>query len=252
MKYFAWAIGAASALLVLVNVGQSGEEKDLRAIVNKAIQFQGGEAKLAKFNAQTMKGTGKFYGLGEAVDISLDLTTQDDKQLRLGMDMTVMNLNLKIVVVVNGDKGWEKVNDDLKDMGADELAEQKEQMHSGYVISLVPLKDKSYKLSALGEVKVGDQPAIGVRVSKKGHREVNLFFDKAKGNLVKSEYMIKDLKAGDKEMTQTNYYSEYKEFAGTKQPTKVMMERDGKKVMEAQMTEYQPLEKADKGTFDRP
>src|SRR5262245_102352 len=112
MKRLALATGILGALLVLVPIGRSGEEKNLRAIIDKAIEFQGGAAKLAKFKTMNMKGAGKFYGLGEAIDFTMDMTTQDDKQVRFMMEMSIMGQNLKIAAVVNGDKGWEKVNDE--------------------------------------------------------------------------------------------------------------------------------------------
>jgi hypothetical protein len=190
MKRLALATGALGALLVLADFGRAGEDKDLRALIDKAIAAHGGEAKLAKFPAQTLKGTGKYYGMGEAIDYTVEVASHNQK-FRFGMDMKVMSFDLKIVVAVNGEKGWEKVNDDVKDIPADELAEHKEHMHSEAVASLLPLKkDKGYQLSLIGDVQVGDQAAVGVRVAKKGHRDVSLFFDKAKGHLVKSEYLI--------------------------------------------------------------
>jgi hypothetical protein len=253
MKRLVLAACALGALLVAADVSRSGEDKELRAIIEKAIEAHGGEAVLAKFPARTLKGAGKFYGLGDGIDYNLEIASYD-KKFRFGMDMTVMNFDLKIVVVVNGGKGWEKVNDDVKEIAADELAEHKEQTHSNAVVSLLPLKkDKDYTLSAIGEVKVDDQAAVGVRVSKKGHRDVNLFFDKAKGQLVKSEFNVKDIKgSGDREIAQANFYYDYKEFQGVRHPTRMVTERDGKKFIDTRLTEMQLAEKLDDTVFGRP
>jgi hypothetical protein len=253
MKRLVLATGALGALLVLADFGRSGEDKDLRGIIDKAIAAHGGEANLAKFPAQTLKGTGKYYGMDEPIDYNLEIAVHD-KKFRFGMDMKIMNFDVKVTVVCNGAKGWEKVNDDVKEIAADELAEHKEHIHSEAVVSLLPLKkDKAYELSLIGDVTVGDQPAVGVRVAKKGHRDVSLFFDKARGHLVKSEYLIKDIKGGgDKEMIQTNLYYDYKEFQGTRHPTRLVTERDGKKFTDTQLTEMQLLEELDNSTFDRP
>src|SRR5262245_34643778 len=253
MKRLVVAACALAALLVAADFSRSDDDNDLRAIIGKAIEAQGGEAVLAKFPARTLKGAGKFYGLGEPIDYSLEIVSFN-KKFRFGMDMTVMNFDLKVVVVVNDAKGWEKINDDVKEIAADEMAEHKEQMHSNAVVSLLPLKkDKDYTLSPIGEVKVDDQPAIGVRVSKKGHRDVSLFFDKAKGQLVKSEFNIKDIKGGgDREMNQTNFYYEYKEFQGARHPTRLVTERDGKKFTDTRLNEMQLAEKLDDTPFDRP
>ena len=47
-------------------------------------------------------------------------------------------------------------------------------------------------LAALGESKVGDRPALGVRISVKGRKDLRFFFDKESGLLVKSEHILDD------------------------------------------------------------
>ena len=196
MKLLALASCALGTLLVLADCGRSGDAKDVRAVIDRAVEAHGGAARLAKFKVHTMKGTGKFYGAGDALDFTLAATSHGDKQFHAAIDLNIVGQDLKIVLVVDGAKGWEKINGDVKDMPADELAEHQEQMHADAVIGLRPLGSRDYQLAPLGEVKVGDHPAVGVRVSRKGRRDVNLFFDKAKGHLVKSEQVIKDIKAG--------------------------------------------------------
>jgi hypothetical protein len=249
---------AAAVLLALTTFARSGDDKEPRAIINKALEAQGGEAKLAKFGAKRMKGTGKLFALGDPIDFSLEVTVQGDKQMRIqqmhiALDLKIMDQNLRIEAGINGNKGWGKLNDTVEDLPAEEVKEHKEQMHSDAVTRLLVLKDKDYQLSGVGEVKVGNRSAVGVHVAKKGHRDVNLFFDKQNGRLVKSEYVIKDIKtSGDTEITQTTLYSEYKEFQGTRQPARIVTERDGKKFSEMQVNEIQLLEKVDNSTFERP
>jgi len=232
---------------------RSGEEKDLRAIVAKGIKATGGEANFLKYKAIHIKGTGTFYGLGEGIPYTGEWHFHEVKQSRFTLDIKVMDQNLKLTQIVNGDKGWMKFNDDTKDMSEDELAEEKASMYSSWVSRLVPLKDKEFKLAALGDVKVEDKDAVGVRVTREGKRDVNLYFDKGTGLLLKSEFRVKDVKAGNnKEMTQETLYTDYKAFQGTKHATKIVIKRDGKLFVEANMTEYQPLEKIDDGLFARP
>jgi len=252
MKLLALASCALGTLLVLADCGRSGDAKDVRAVIDRAVEAHGGAARLAKFKVHTMKGTGKFYGAGDALDFTLAATSHGDKQFHAAIDLNIAGQDLKIVLVVDGAKGWEKINGDVKDMPADELAEHQEQMHADAVIGLRPLGSRDYQLAPLGEVKVGDHPAVGVRVSRKGRRDVNLFFDKAKGHLVKSEQVIKDIKAGGNEANQVVFYSDYKEFQGTRQPTRILVERDGAKFTDTQVTELRLQENADSGTFDRP
>ena len=68
------------------------------------------------------------------------------------------------------------------------------------------------KLELLGEMKVGDKPALGVRVEVKGYRGVSLFFDKETHLLVKSESRGKDVIGGGEEFTNEKLYSDYKKI----------------------------------------
>src|SRR5262249_40604225 len=159
-----------------------------------------------KYKAMIMKGAGKFYGLGEAIDFSAEWQIQGSTQMRVSMDIKVMDQNLAFAQVVNGNKGWTKFNNEVMDMSAEELAEEKSEMYAKWVASLTPLSDKTFSFAPLGEVKVDDKAAIGVRVSREGKRDVNLYFDKVSGLLVKSEHQVKDVKGGgNQEMAQETF-----------------------------------------------
>ena len=106
-------------------------------------------------------------------------------------------------------------------------------------------------MAPLGEVKVDGQPALGIRVSSKGHRDVNLYFDKAKGLLVKVETRDVDLLTGQ-EVTTEKIMSDYKEVGGLLRPSKVRVLRDGKKLMDLEMEEVKLVDKFDKEFFDKP
>src|SRR3954468_11085065 len=97
-----------------------------------------------------LKGAGTFYGLGEGIPYTGEWQFQGQKQMRYTLEIKVMDQTLTVTQIVNGDKGWAKINDDVKDLAKDELAEEQEAMHAKWVALLVPLKDKAYKLSALG------------------------------------------------------------------------------------------------------
>ena len=100
-------------------------------------------------------------------------------------------------------------------------------------------------------MKVGDRPAVGVKVAHKGHRDVNLFFDAKTGLLLKTERPAKDTMTG-KEFTQTTLHDDYKEVEGIKHARKVTILRDGKKYVEGMSSDYKPQEKLDASTFAKP
>ena len=125
------------------------------------------------------------------------------------------------------------------------------QLHAENVQTLVPLlRDKAYRLHALGEMKVGGRPAVGVRVESRGHKDVNLYFDKKTGLLAKVERRALD-DAG-KEVTEESFCSGYKDVGGVKLPMKVVVQHDGKKFLEMEFSEYRFLDKLDDSEFARP
>src|SRR5262249_14388074 len=147
----------------------------------------------------------------------------------------------RVVIVRGGDKGGAKVGTETKEMSKDELAEGKEEGFAGGGGTLVPLKDKQFTLGTIGATKIHNKTAAGVKVSSKGHRDVDLYFDKETYLLVKSETQVK-LEGSDQEVTEESFFSEYKEVQGTKQATKFTIKRAGKLHVEGEATEIQLAE----------
>jgi hypothetical protein len=251
MRSFGYALAAAVALVGGVRLLAGGD--DARAIIDKAIKAHGGQANLAKFQSQSIKGTGTFYGMGDdGIPFTGEFAFNGIDQSRFFVSATVGGQTFKILRILNKDKGWIKINDEqAQEMNKDQLAEERHNNYAGWVTSLAPLGDKTFKLAAIGEVKVGDVAAIGVRVSKEGQRDISLYFDKAKGLLIKSERMMRDVDGGDKEMSEEVLYSNYKEVEGSQQPTKLLIKRDGKRFVEAEANEIR-AQKLDPSLFARP
>jgi outer membrane lipoprotein-sorting protein len=242
---------AVALALTTSGLGRAEEKADPKDLIAKAIKATGGEENLAKFKVHTFKDKGKFYGMGTGVDYTGEFAIQHPDKMRMKSEGTG-DAKFTFLQVVNGEKVWTKINDMKLPVDKDQAAEAQEAMYVGSVATLLPLKDKSYQLAPLGEVKVGGKPAVGVRVSHKGHRDVNLFFDKDKGLLVKTETVVKDPMMGNKELTQETLYSDYKAVKGTQMPRKVLINRDGKKFIESEVTEIDLLEKIDDSTFGEP
>ena len=230
-------------LLALTGSGRA-EDKDSPAIIEKAIQAVGGKEQLAKFKAYTWKEKGTFYGEGAAQPYLGEYAVQWPNQFR-------MEIKGVFTLVFDGDKGWLTEGGTAKEMNKEQLAQQKESSYAGWVASLLPLSDPGFQLSPLGESKVGDRAVVGIKVAHKGHNDVNLYFDKENALLRKSEYRYKDwMSGGERDMVTT--YDAYKQFGSLKLPTKVDMQRDGKKFVEAEVEEYKPVEKLDASVFAKP
>src|SRR4051794_5082609 len=149
-----------------------------------------------------------------------EVAVQEPDKIRIEFNVEVSGMTFTFVRVVNGDKGWVHVMDTTQEMGQAALAEAKEGLYAGRVKALGALTGKGFTLAPLGESKVGDRPVVGVRVSHKGHRDINLFFDKKSGLLLKSERRAKD-EMGGGEFTQEELYDDYKEVGGVQHAMKI-------------------------------
>jgi hypothetical protein len=233
---------------------RSDEPPNPRAIVDRAIKAHGGAEKLNKYKAATMKGKGTFYGLGgNGLPYTGEWAVQGAHQIRFAMEATANGKSFKMTEVVDGKKGWIKIQDgEPMVMNKDQLQEEQEEMYAGWVATLAPLQDKKFKLAPVGEAKVEGKAALGIKVQRKGHGDVNLFFDKKSGLLVKSEFQVKDVQAGNKEAMQETLYQKYKAVNGMQEPTRIVIRRDGKLFVDAEMSDIHVHESLDPGTFARP
>jgi hypothetical protein len=230
---------------------RADDQAEVKALLDKVIKAHGGEDKLSKQTASVAKIKGKFYGMGEGQDYTLEVSNDGNKR-RFELDFSIDGTKFKMVQVVNGDKGWLRVQDATMKLEDDALAEAKEELYVHQVTSLAPLKDKAYKLSLLGESKVEKKAAVGLKVSHKDHRDVNLYFDKDTGLLLKVESTIKDVMAGGQEINQVHLVSDYKDVDGRKVAMKVVINRDGKLYVDGETTEFKYHDKLDDSVFGKP
>ncbi len=241
-------VGASFVLgLLLAGVGivRSGDDKEARAIIAKAINAAGGEAKLAKLKAFTSKEKGTYYGMGDdGFPYTASYAIRWPGQFRLEVEGV-------FTIVLDGDKGWNRTGDTTKELTKDELALQLHGHRAGWISTLLPLTDKAFQLKAVGEAKVGKQTASVVQVSRKDYPDVKLYFAKDTGLLVKSEYRTKAAEQEFKEVSQATYFSDYRDVDGAKVAYKRVMKRDDKLYIEAETTEMK-TGKVDAKMFARP
>lgn len=244
------SLSAVVAFLLVVTLSARADNAaDARAVVDKAIKAHGGADNISKVKAATMTAKGKFYGMGDAgIDYNLTIAYQQPDKLRF----TVEGQGFKVTQVFNKDKGWVALNDNVIELDKEGVAEAKESVHASAVTQLNPAVLKEAKLEAIGEVKVNDKPALGVRVESKGYRAVTLYFDKETNLLVKSERRAKDVQMGGSEFNEETYYSDWKDIGGVKRAHKVKINRDDKKYVESETTEFKVVEKLDDAEFVKP
>lgn len=225
---------------------------DVQAILDKAVKAVGGEEKLLKFKAGTSRVKGSLEIGGASVPFSSETYFQIPGQFKETAELEIMGVKVTASTILNGDKISNIVNGMSVDVPENALADLKESVQMMEIARLAVLrKRKDIPLSTLGEIQVNGRPALGVKVAPKGMRELNLFFDKETGLLVKLEKRVLD-GATMQEVLEERFPSEYQEVDGIKTAKKVLVMRDGKKYMEAEVLESKMLEKLDENVFAVP
>src|SRR5262249_52829844 len=215
------------------------DSTDPKAVVDKALSAMGGEDKLAKFKAANFKAKGIFKPFGDA-EFTAEYFIQLPKQSKNVTKFDIMGMMHSMTRTVNGDSGWMIFRGKVQDMPADQFAQQKDELYGNWVATILPLKGPDFKLTSLGEVKVNEKPAVGIKVSHERHNDVSLYFDKESGLLAKSVRRARG--PGGKEAETEFYYSAYKDFDGIKQYTKMVVKSQGKELADTEITDFKLLE----------
>lgn len=241
-----------SVLVLFAAAPGARADDDPKDILKKAIKAHGGEEFLNKHPAARAQNKGKIDlpGLGEA-EFTQDVAYFLPDKFKDTMELSVAGQKVSIVTILNGksisiEAGGKAV--DINDNIKKSINEAIDMMAMARLTPL--LKDKNYELSLFGEAKVEDKPAVGVRISAKGKKDVTIFFDKKTNLMVKIEHRTTDPNTGN-EINQERIMLEYKEKDGIQIPKKVLVKHDGKKFIEAESTEFTFLEKIDDNEFKK-
>src|SRR5262249_41687422 len=126
-------------VLVVASPAPADDAAEARAIIDKAVQAVGGEAKVAGRKAEPQKGRGKFHGPAGVVSFTGDWTVSLPDRLRQETESESDGRKFRAVRVIAGDQGWLRVNDSVMELDKDALAAEREQMYAAWVASLLPL-----------------------------------------------------------------------------------------------------------------
>jgi hypothetical protein len=192
------------------------------------------------------------YVMGLELEGPADMSANRD-QFRQEFQFSVQGQQYNQAVVFDGKEMWIAVNDmvvQTQDKKKD-LDPIREQMFAEGAATLVLLGDKSFEVSIIGEDKVGDVPVIGVRVSKKGHKDVSLYFDKETHLLKKTQFRGTDFVSGT-EVDEQHIVDGYTEVDGEQQAKHLTIVKDDKKYAELELNEIKFVDKLDAELFSKP
>lgn len=241
-------------LVIAARVGLAGDDQAAaKAIVDKTIKAMGGEAKLARLKTAVTKTEGKIL-----FPVELSFTEESSSQLpdqfRFEMELAINAAKIRQILVFNGEKGWNKLQNNKTIELPKELVAAFQDYFYGIRLAMNPLelRHKDVMLSTVGEMKIGERDTIGVRASQKGKPDVNLYFDKQTGLPAKIEFNAKDNETVDKEVPHEFFFGQYKEMDGVQVATDMVWHKDGKKYLTREIKELRPVEKIEASVFAEP
>ena len=248
LRVFAFA-GCALAISVLFAQAQ---DADLKTVLRKSIAAHGGEKNLAKLKAVTSKFKGTMEIMGNKADVTGETSLQKPDKVKNVMTLNLNGKSIDIVTVFDGKKFWVAVMGQTKEIDDEKILQSmREELQVEGAGSFADYLKAPYELSALGDVKVKDKDAIGIRVSKKGQKDFSMFFDKKTYLVVKTEMRTLDGMTGQ-EVTQEKFIIGYQEKNGMKIAKRVEIVKDGKFFMDLEITDVQVFDRHDDAVFAKP
>lgn len=241
-------VASATALFAPVPVHAADEPKD---ILEKAIKAHGGEEYLTKHKAAELKTKGKIDlpGVGE-VEFTQETSFMLPDKFRDSLELTIAGQSIPVKTLINGNEISIEANGMAVKLDDNAKKSIKDISQVLEVFQLVPLKNKKYELNLIGDEMVEGKAAVGIRVSAKGMKDVSIYFYKDSGLTAKVEYRTVDAGSGN-EITEERFVTEYQKQDGKPAPKTILVKRDGKKFLEAEVVELKRLEKLDDSVFKK-
>ena len=242
-----------AALLVALALvpATSLAQPDPRAVLERAIAAHGGREKLAGVRADKVRLKGTLQVGDDALPFVNELTLQLPGQFKSVVAIQLGNRTRTIAHLLDGDNATILIDGQAQVVSPMHLAQLRQTLRLEQALRLVPLLgDPAFTLHPLPEVRYNNQVFAGVRVQGKGQRDVKLYFDRTSGLLVKTEHLLDG--AGGKDVVQEAFYGSYRDVGGYRRPGKIVVYRDGKKVMEAELIDARRYDRIDPIEFTRP
>lgn len=231
---------------------RADDAADARAIVKKGMQAAGIKDD-DKHLLMSWKDRGTLIGGGFSMTYSGTWTYQAPDKYRSDVHGDVAGMKVHFTMVVNGKRAWEDDFGQTTELTGEKLEQILDQVHEFRVLSLAPLlHDSSLKLATAGEKEIKGETAVRIKVTSEKKPPINLYFHKQTGLLVASEMPVKNELDDWKEALEENFFENYKDVGGRKFFAKMLVVRNGKTIIEANLSDHKFLEKIDSKTFEKP
>src|SRR5690349_7183109 len=145
---------------------------DAREIVEKAIVAHGGETSLTKLKSVRIKveGEAELAPGQPAVAIVVEDVWQMPERYKTTSRTTLGGQPFTQTLCINENTGWAQINGQAQALPVAGLKEMKEQKWAEDMDRLLPLRDKSLKLTQIEDSTVDRRPVAGIKVESPEHR----------------------------------------------------------------------------------
>jgi len=185
-----------------------------RAIIERAALAQVGPDNLGLDCATYLKLKGKVAVTKgqEAIAVEAEIFKEVDGKSKSVFQMTLGDMKVDFEHLFTGKDGWQNMGGKWEKMPREELEVSRISAEVDRIVSLLPLlNEKGFILAPLPETKVGERPAVGVKVSGKDVPEVQLYFDKETHFLCLYRYTTHD-QLKNKDVPNEVVLGDYKEL----------------------------------------
>lgn len=222
---------------------------DAAQIVDQAMRAHGGESALAKTKYVHRTAKGGWFVFGKENSFSAETYLRFPDGLRDTVDADVNGQKTRITIVLNGDRGWQRLGGGFQDLDKERLTELRDELHVLWLVIALPLKERSLTLAAPVEATVLGKPAHAIKVIGTNRPEATLFFDKQSGLLVKVE---RPAKQAGLSLKKEYLLADHKDFDGVKLPTRWLELTNGNKASDLTVTGYDFPARIDEKLLQKP
>ncbi len=221
-------------------------------VLNKAIEAHGGKEKLAKHTARKLKCQGTLAGPdGGQFQFSSTYYFDTPNRFRADYQLTVGEATVPIIQIVDGDKGWMKIGDEVAALTKAQMESFKANLRADAALRLVPLLDKTVNLSLVGEIEDDGNKLTGITATGKDGLDVSIYVDSKTHLIVKQEYPAKDFFTGKQALYELRA-SKHKATNGVMLPTRLVYSADEKTLTSADVESTEFVDKFDASLFAKP
>jgi outer membrane lipoprotein-sorting protein len=246
---------AVGAMLIAAGQTRADDDPAVKELLGKAAKAIGGADKTAKLKNISFKGKGQVTEGGNTAELSFDFSIQEFDRVRAELKIMAGGQTHEGVMVMNSDNVFFKDADRNKvEELPKEVAPVVRQFYLAMRLPSNPAAlsgSKEFQLGHGGEAKVDDTPAVILRVSRKDRPDIDIYYDTKTYLPLKAESQIK----GPNESEEKKYefkFSDFKEVDGVKHYGKIKIVRDGKDMIEMELSDAKFVDKFDAGTFAKP